>query len=263
MKRPHAMLRRGNAAPTEVDAIPQGGAGCPQPGAGEHQGRAPRLAAQEGQSLLVLHGHHREQDAAAGACRLPQGCSARGGRTPALGTRTRRWPGWTGWWCQTPVALHGVALRTPPWSPGQCRAVTSRAPVLCSPSPLKDDDVPSRSRAWTPAPRTPSWQTPHRAWTPACRTPARCTPYRAGDSFVGSVLKAASGKGELGPAGWFLGVPVWGWASLPPTLGMCAGRGGDPSAIHHSRAFPCGFPSCSVMVGTDWVTGPVSGQGLL
>ncbi|KAM6373212.1 sperm-associated antigen 5 [Pluvialis apricaria] len=58
----------------------------------------------------------------------------------------------------------------------------------------EDDDAPSRSRAWTPAPRTPSWQTPHRAWTPAYRTPARRTPYRAGDSFVGSVLKAVSGK---------------------------------------------------------------------
>ncbi|KAM6338106.1 sperm-associated antigen 5 [Alca torda] len=62
----------------------------------------------------------------------------------------------------------------------------------------EDEGAPSRSRAWTPAPRTPSWQTPRRAWTPACRTPA-CrtpyrTPYRAGDSFVGSVLKAVSRK---------------------------------------------------------------------
>nr|XP_047924179.1 sperm-associated antigen 5 isoform X1 [Anser cygnoides] len=40
----------------------------------------------------------------------------------------------------------------------------------------EDDDAPSRSRTWTPAPRTP----------------ARRTPYRAGDSFVGSVLKAVS-----------------------------------------------------------------------
>ncbi|XP_054703564.1 sperm-associated antigen 5 [Grus americana] len=58
----------------------------------------------------------------------------------------------------------------------------------------EEDDAPSRSRAWTPAPRTPGWQTPHRAWTPACRTPACRTPYRAGSSFVGSVLKAVSGK---------------------------------------------------------------------
>ncbi|XP_014808505.1 PREDICTED: sperm-associated antigen 5 [Calidris pugnax] len=58
----------------------------------------------------------------------------------------------------------------------------------------EDEDAPSRSRTWTPAPRTPSWQTPGRAWTPACRTPACRTPYRAGDSFVGSVLKAVSGK---------------------------------------------------------------------
>uniref|UniRef100_A0A8B9PDL1 Sperm-associated antigen 5 n=1 Tax=Apteryx owenii TaxID=8824 RepID=A0A8B9PDL1_APTOW len=63
----------------------------------------------------------------------------------------------------------------------------------------EDDGAPSRSRAWTPAPRTPGWrtpgwQTPRGAWTPACRTPACRTPYRAGDSFVGSVLKAVSGK---------------------------------------------------------------------
>ncbi|XP_075025223.1 sperm-associated antigen 5 [Calonectris borealis] len=58
----------------------------------------------------------------------------------------------------------------------------------------EEDDAPSRSRAWTPAPRTPGWQTPRRAWTPACRTPACRTPYRAGGSFVGSVLKAVSGK---------------------------------------------------------------------
>ncbi|KAM7088379.1 LOW QUALITY PROTEIN: sperm-associated antigen 5 [Ciconia maguari] len=57
----------------------------------------------------------------------------------------------------------------------------------------EEDDAPSRSRSWTPAPRTPGWQTPRRAWTPACRTPA-CHPYHAGSSFVGSVLKAVSGK---------------------------------------------------------------------
>lgn len=96
-KCPHPTLRRGNAAPTEAAAIAQGRADCPRPGAGEHQGRAPRLAAQEGQSLLVLHGHRREQDAAAGARRLPQGCSARGGRSPALRTRTRGWPRGGGW----------------------------------------------------------------------------------------------------------------------------------------------------------------------
>ncbi|KAM9272807.1 sperm-associated antigen 5 [Morus bassanus] len=58
----------------------------------------------------------------------------------------------------------------------------------------EEDDAPSRSRAWTPAPRTPGWQTPRRAWTPACRTPACRTPYCASSSFVGSVLKAVSGK---------------------------------------------------------------------
>ncbi|XP_071620843.1 sperm-associated antigen 5 [Heliangelus exortis] len=63
----------------------------------------------------------------------------------------------------------------------------------------EDDDGPSRSRVWTPAPRTPGWrtpgwQTPHRAWTPAYRTPGSRTPYCASSSFVGSVLKAVSGK---------------------------------------------------------------------
>ncbi|XP_038014178.1 sperm-associated antigen 5 [Motacilla alba alba] len=62
-----------------------------------------------------------------------------------------------------------------------------------------DDDAPSRSKAWTPGPRTPGWQTPRRAWTPAFRTPAfhtpAChTPHRATSSFVGSVLKAVAGK---------------------------------------------------------------------
>uniref|UniRef100_A0A8D2NCK1 Sperm associated antigen 5 n=1 Tax=Zonotrichia albicollis TaxID=44394 RepID=A0A8D2NCK1_ZONAL len=62
-----------------------------------------------------------------------------------------------------------------------------------------DDDAPSRSKAWTPGPRTPGWQTPRHAWTPAFRTPAfhtpAChTPHRAGSSFVGSVLKAVAGK---------------------------------------------------------------------
>ncbi|XP_059343227.1 sperm-associated antigen 5 [Ammospiza nelsoni] len=62
-----------------------------------------------------------------------------------------------------------------------------------------DDDAPSRSKAWTPGPRTPGWQTPRRAWTPAFRTPAfhtpAChTPHRAGSSFVGSILKAVAGK---------------------------------------------------------------------
>ena len=56
-KCPHPTLKRGNAAPAEADAILQGRAGCPQQGAGEHQGRAPRLTAQEGQSLLVLCRH--------------------------------------------------------------------------------------------------------------------------------------------------------------------------------------------------------------
>ncbi|XP_025903713.1 sperm-associated antigen 5 [Nothoprocta perdicaria] len=64
----------------------------------------------------------------------------------------------------------------------------------------EDENSPVRGRARPPAPRTPgwrtpgAWQTPRTPWTPACRTPARRTPYRPGDSFVGSVLKAASGK---------------------------------------------------------------------
>lgn len=126
---------------------------------------------------------------------------------------------------QTPVALHGVALR-PRHSLGQHRAVTSCTPALCSPSPLKDE-APSRSRAWTPAPRTPGWQTPRwqtprRAWTPACRTPACRTPYCAGGSFVGSVLKAVSGKGELAPTVWVLGgVSLYGNGN-PPTHWGCA-----------------------------------------
>ncbi|KAM4760216.1 sperm-associated antigen 5 isoform 2-T2 [Cyanocitta cristata] len=57
-----------------------------------------------------------------------------------------------------------------------------------------DDDAPSRSKAWTPGPRTPGWQTPRRAWTPAFRTPACCTPHHASSSSVGSVLKAEAGK---------------------------------------------------------------------
>ncbi|XP_035417099.2 sperm-associated antigen 5 [Cygnus atratus] len=50
----------------------------------------------------------------------------------------------------------------------------------------EDNDAPSRSRTWTPAPRTP----------------ARRTPYRAGDSFVGSVLKAVSGRDTDEAAGF-------------------------------------------------------------
>ncbi|XP_061326064.1 sperm-associated antigen 5 isoform X2 [Pezoporus flaviventris] len=60
-----------------------------------------------------------------------------------------------------------------------------------------DDDAaaPSRSRAWTPVPRTPGWQTPYRVRTPACRTPMFRTPHRAiASSFVGSVLKAVCGE---------------------------------------------------------------------
>ncbi|XP_066189437.1 sperm-associated antigen 5 [Sylvia atricapilla] len=69
-----------------------------------------------------------------------------------------------------------------------------------------DDDAPSRSKAWTPGPRTPGWQTPRRAWTPACRTPAlrtpACrTPHHASSSFVGSVLKAVAGKDETTRSG--------------------------------------------------------------
>ncbi|KAM9615418.1 sperm-associated antigen 5 isoform 6-T6 [Morphnus guianensis] len=118
----------------------------------------------------------------------------------------------------------------------------------------EDDDAPPRSRAWTPAPRTPGWQTPRRAWTPACRTPACRTPYHARASFVGSVLKAVSGKGELTLAIWVLGgggVPVWGWGSLPAMLGMCTGAacGGDPSAI------PVPFPADSpvALLWQPWV----------
>ncbi|XP_014731885.1 PREDICTED: sperm-associated antigen 5 [Sturnus vulgaris] len=57
-----------------------------------------------------------------------------------------------------------------------------------------DDDAPSRSKAWTPGPRTPGWQTPRRAWTPAFRTPVCRTPHHTSSSFVGSVLKAVAGK---------------------------------------------------------------------
>ncbi|KAF4791106.1 sperm associated antigen 5 [Turdus rufiventris] len=57
-----------------------------------------------------------------------------------------------------------------------------------------DNDAPSRSKAWTPGPRTPGWQTPRRAWTPAFRTPVCRTPHHASSSFVGSVLKAVAGK---------------------------------------------------------------------
>ncbi|KAM4647966.1 sperm-associated antigen 5 [Amazona ochrocephala] len=69
--------------------------------------------------------------------------------------------------------------------------------LLCSSSPLKDDDdaAPLQGRDWTPLPRTPGWQTPYRARTPACRTPVSRTPRSAlGSSFVGSVLKAVSGE---------------------------------------------------------------------
>ncbi|XP_064021931.1 sperm-associated antigen 5 isoform X1 [Pogoniulus pusillus] len=58
----------------------------------------------------------------------------------------------------------------------------------------EDDNAPSSSRAWTPAPRTPGWQTPHRPVTPACRTPAYRTPYQPRSSFVGTILKAVSGR---------------------------------------------------------------------
>ncbi|KAJ7405896.1 sperm-associated antigen 5 [Pitangus sulphuratus] len=57
-----------------------------------------------------------------------------------------------------------------------------------------NDDAPSRSKAWTPSQQATGWQTPHRAWTPAFRVPAHRTPHRSGSSFVGSVLKAVSGK---------------------------------------------------------------------
>lgn len=127
-----------------------------------------------------------------------------------LGTRMTGWPRG----CHTPVAFHGMA-----------GAVTSCTLVLYSPSPLKDDDdAPSRSKAWTPGPQTPGWQTPRRAWTPACRTPAlrtpACrTPHHASSSFVGSVLKAVAGKGELASPLWVLERPRMGIA--PSHAGMC------------------------------------------
>lgn len=76
-------------------------------------------------------------------------------------------------------------------------AVTNCTPLLYSPPLKNDNDAPSRSKAWTPGPRTPGWQTPRRAWTPAFRTPVCRTPHHASSSFVGSVLKAVAGKGEL------------------------------------------------------------------
>ncbi|XP_024997844.3 sperm-associated antigen 5 isoform X1 [Gallus gallus] len=59
-----------------------------------------------------------------------------------------------------------------------------------------DDEVPSRSKTWTPGWRTPRgpWTPRSSAWTPVCRTPARHTPHHARASFVGSVLKAVSGR---------------------------------------------------------------------
>lgn len=127
---------------------------------------------------------------------------------------------------------------TPCFEPSVAMAELS---LLCSSSPLKDDDdaaaAPSKSRAWTPVPRTPGWQTPYRIRTPASRTPAFRTPHRAiGSSFVGSVLKAVSGEGELVPAAWR------GWGSLPPVLpgsawispyssyGLCRGSSKHPGS---------------------------------
>ncbi|XP_072209356.1 sperm-associated antigen 5 [Excalfactoria chinensis] len=59
-----------------------------------------------------------------------------------------------------------------------------------------DDEIPSRKKTWTPGWRTPRgpWTPRSCAWTPVCRTPARHTPHRARESFVGSVLKAVSGR---------------------------------------------------------------------
>ncbi|XP_009954810.1 PREDICTED: sperm-associated antigen 5, partial [Leptosomus discolor] len=89
-------------------------------------------------------------------------------------------------WCSTDIAESKVRLQ-------------ELADCLRAALQEEDNDALSRSKAWTPAPRTPGWrtpgwQTPRRAWTPACRTPACRTPYHAGGSFVGSVLKAVSGK---------------------------------------------------------------------
>ncbi|KAM6049083.1 sperm-associated antigen 5 [Chlamydotis macqueenii] len=83
-------------------------------------------------------------------------------------------------WCSTDIADSKMRL--------QELAACLRAALQ------EEDDAPLRSRAWTPGPRTPGWQTPRCPWTPACRTPACRTPYRSGGSFVGSVLKAVSGK---------------------------------------------------------------------
>ncbi|XP_051491936.1 sperm-associated antigen 5 [Apus apus] len=96
-------------------------------------------------------------------------------------------------WCSTDIAESKMRLQ-------------ELADCLRAALQEEDDDAPSRSKAWTPAPRTPGWrtpgwQTPRRAWTPACRTPAPRTPHCPGSSFVGSVLKAVSGKDADGAAG--------------------------------------------------------------
>ncbi|XP_009463454.1 PREDICTED: sperm-associated antigen 5-like [Nipponia nippon] len=78
-------------------------------------------------------------------------------------------------WCSTDIAESKMWLR----ELADCLRAALQA----------EDDAPLTSRAWTPG-----WQTPHRAWTPVCRMPSCRTPYRAGASFVGSVLKAVSGK---------------------------------------------------------------------
>uniref|UniRef100_A0A8C9EUE1 Sperm-associated antigen 5 n=1 Tax=Pavo cristatus TaxID=9049 RepID=A0A8C9EUE1_PAVCR len=89
----------------------------------------------------------------------------------------------------------------------ECKArLQELADCLRAALPQQDDDdeVPSRSRTWTPGWRTPRgpWTPRSSAWTPVCRTPARHTPHRARESFVGSVLKAVSGRdGDEGTGG--------------------------------------------------------------
>lgn len=71
-----------------VHSIPpplQGQASRPPQGAGENQGRAPGLAAEEGKGLLVPGGHRRQQAEAAGACRLPASLPGKGGRSGVQG----------------------------------------------------------------------------------------------------------------------------------------------------------------------------------
>lgn len=164
-------------------------------------------------------------------------------------------------------------FETPPATCWGDAELSQAALQQLSPSSPKDDDAPSRSRAWTPAPRTPGWrtpgwQTPRRAWTPACRTPASRTPYHGGSSFVGSVLKAVSGEGKLAPAGCVLGSPCGDGDLCIPCWGCALVR----TSQCHPHATPCGFPGCSLAADMGWVMAipctlaavpPASSQALL